>query len=60
LKLGVEIYMSNLPKLIDDYLKKKEFVFKDNKLYNFRNEIILDTKNTVNLNYTKKENNIQL
>jgi len=60
LKLEVEIYMSNLPKLIDDYLKKKEFVFKDNKLYNFRNEIILDTKNTVNLNYTKKENNIQL
>jgi hypothetical protein len=52
--------MSNLPKLIDDYLKKKEFVFKDNKLYNFRNEIILDTKTTVNLNYTKKENNIQL
>ena len=60
MKLEVEIYMSNLPKLIDDYLKKKEFVFKDNKLYNFRNEIILDTKNTVNLNYTKKENNIQL
>jgi hypothetical protein len=52
--------MYNLPKLIDDYLKKREFIFKDNKLYNHRMEMILDNKNTVNSNYTKKENNIQL
>lgn len=42
MKLELEITVTNLPKLIDEYLKKKEFVFKDGKLYNSQNQIIID------------------
>lgn len=53
--------MTKLSKLIEDYLKKKEFVFKDKKLYNYKNELILDGFTSANLrNIKNKTNNIEL
>lgn len=53
--------MKNLPKIIEDYLKKKEFIFRDNKLYNYKNELILDgLKNTNLRNFKNNINDIEL
>lgn len=53
--------MANLNKIIDSYLKKKEFVFKDGKLRNSQNKIILDSSTSnKSKNYNLKETNISL
>ena len=53
--------MTNLSKLIEEYLKKREFILKNNKLYNYKNELIIDGFKITNLRNIKNQtNNIEL
>jgi hypothetical protein len=53
--------MTNLNKIIDSYLKKKEFKFRNGKLFNNQNKILFDTSTSnKSKNYTLKETNISL
>lgn len=53
--------MTNLNNLIDLYLKRKEFKFKNGKLLDNENKIILDVNNNnKSKNYTIKKTDINL